>query len=297
MSHPLPGAPTPATYLRAALPALPGIGSLPGVRRSGVALPDRRLEAQDVVPDPSHLERYAAVCGFARRSELPLTYPHVLGFGLQMQLLTGRDFPFPAVGIVHVANRFEASRPLSVDEPLDLTVHARDLALHAKGRQFDVVTEASAGGMVVWRGTSTYLRRGAGGRASSPAPGPRLAEPPTGPGVWRVAGDTGRRYASVSGDRNPIHLTRLTARALGFPRPIAHGMWTVARALAAVENRLPPDPVVDVAFASPVMLPTTVRFGYRSGTGGAELAVTSRDGDRVHLVGTVSAGGLSPARP
>lgn len=293
----LPGAPTPATYLRAALPALPGIGSLPGVRRSGDVLPDRRLESRGVVTDPAHLARYADVCGFAHRGDLPLTYPHVLGFGLQMQLLTARDFPFPAVGIVHVANRFEAARPLPADEPLDVTVQARDLALHAKGRQFDVVTEARADGELVWRGTSTYLRRGAGGRSSSRAPGPQLAEPPTGPALWRVAADTGRRYAAVSGDRNPIHLTRLTARALGFPRPIAHGMWTVARCLAAIENRLPRDPVVDVAFASPVLLPTTVRFGYRSGADGGELAVTSPDGGRVHLVGTVRTGGLSAPRP
>ena len=45
--------------------------------------------------------------------------------------------------------------------------------------------------------------------------------PPGGP-QWRLSGDLGRRYAAVSGDHNPIHLYPLTAKALGFPRQIAH---------------------------------------------------------------------------
>lgn len=286
----LPGAPTPATYLRAALPAVPGIGSLPGIRRSGNTLPTGTRQAEAVTVDPDHLARYAEVCGFGLRADLPLTYPHVLAFGLQMQLLTGSDFPFPAVGLVHIANRFEASRPLATAERLDLSVRAADLRLHTKGHQFSVVTEVSEGGETVWRGTSTYLRRGPGGRPGD-GPGPRLDDPPVGPAVWRVPGDTGRRYAAVSGDRNPIHLSALTARAFGFARPIAHGMWTAARCLAAIEGRLPADPDVDIAFAKPVMLPTTVAFGYRDTADGGELAVTGRDGERVHLVGTVRAGG------
>ena len=43
----------------------------------------------------------------------------------------------------------------------------------------------------------------------------------------------------MSGDHNPIHLYPLTAKALGFRRQIAHGMWSLARCVAAVENRLP----------------------------------------------------------
>ena len=67
----------------------------------------------------------------------------------------------------------------------------------------------------------------------------RSTRTPTGTVEWRLPGDLGRRYAAVSGDRNPIHLYPLTAKALGFPRQIAHGMWSLARCVAALENRLP----------------------------------------------------------
>ena len=97
----------------------------------------------------------------------------------------------------------------------------------------------------VWPGRSTYLRRGGGTARSRRGP----SDPPTGPAsLVRVPDDIGRRYAAVSGDRNPIHLHALAAKAFGFPSAIAHGMWLKARALAALEGRLPDAFTVDVAF-------------------------------------------------
>jgi acyl dehydratase len=104
--------------------------------------------------------------------------------------------------------------------------------------------------------------------------------------VWRVPADTGRRYAAVSQDRNPIHLYPLTARMFGFKTAIAHGMWTTARVLAELAPRLPGAFTVDVAFGAPVPLPATVRL-----LAGGDLGfrLVSQDGARTHLYGTVSA--------
>ena len=110
-----------------------------------------------------HLTAYNAVCGFALRDALPLTYPHVLGFPLQMKLMTGSGFPFPLPGLVHVANRITQSRPLTLDESLEITVSARDLRPHPQGTQVDVVTSVSG----VWEGVSTYLRRTGGSSGAS----------------------------------------------------------------------------------------------------------------------------------
>lgn len=40
-------------------------------------------------------------------------------------------------------------------------------------------------------------------------------------------------------DLNPIHLHALTAKAFGFPRALAHGMYTSARAFSACLNAAP----------------------------------------------------------
>jgi acyl dehydratase len=114
--------------------------------------------------------------------------------------------------------------------------------------------------------------------------------------TWRLGGDVGRRYAAVSGDHNPIHLYPLTARALGFKRQIAHGMWSAARCVAALENRLPDAVTVDVAFRRPLFLPATVAFGVKqTDTGTAFVLADARSG-ALHLQGRTDHATSSPRR-
>jgi acyl dehydratase len=182
-------------------------------------------------------------------------------------------------------------RPVLVGEPFDLRVRAENLAPHDKGRTVDVVAEARVGDELAWEGVSTYLQRERGGSGGGSRNGTareaREAEEPQRPrAVWSVPGDIGRRYASVSGDSNPIHLYGLTAKLFGMPRPIAHGMWLKARCLAALEDTLPAGYSVDVRFKLPLYLPGKVAFSASSGDGG--FAVHSvRDG-KPHLVGEVA---------
>jgi acyl dehydratase len=269
-------------YPRAAL-----AGLLPG-GKGGSTLPDLELVQPGVRVDPAALAAYNRVCGFRLTDELPVTYPHILAFPLQIALMTEKAFPFPLLGMVHVANRITQHRPVRLDETFTLRVRAENLRSHEKGRQFDVVSELVAGDDgPVWTDVSTYLRRG-GGSGGGSGRREQLA-PPSPNAVWAVPGDIGRRYAGVSGDRNPIHLHPLTARLFGFSSAIAHGMWSKARSLAALEGRLPEAFTVDVRFKLPVLLPARVAFtSWRTGDGWAfELWNARRP--QPHLEGAVTA--------
>jgi hypothetical protein len=262
-----------AVYLKAAVGALPGAGRLPFVAGGGGEMPDATFEAQAVRPDLTRVADYARVCGFRVRDELPATYPHVLAFPLQMRLMTDGSFPFSPVGLVHIANRIEVRRPLRVDEALDLRVRPGE---HDGGGVFSLLTEARSKGEVAWLEESMLLHRGSG---SAP---PRSEDDQAAYAFvaeWRLPGDLGRRYASVSGDRNPIHMHAWTAKLFGFPRAIAHGMWTKARCLAALEPSLPDAYEVSVEFRKPLLLPGRVAFE-RSGE-----RFRVRGGERVHLSG------------
>ncbi|WP_410667019.1 MaoC family dehydratase [Amycolatopsis sp. cmx-4-68] len=258
---------------------------LGGVLRkpSGSSLPDTELVRTGVVVDPAHLAAYNTVCGFRLSDELPATYPHMLAFPLQMALMTEPGFPFPLLGMVHVTNRITQHRPLRLGEPLTVRVRAENLRPHEKGRQFDVISEAQVGAETVWTDVSTYLRRGAG--SGAPSRREQLA-PPTPDATWRIPADIGRRYAEVSGDRNPIHLHPLTARLFGFPKAIAHGMWTKAHALAAFEGRLPEAFTVEVRFKQPVLLPAKAAFTSWATPEGWAFELWSAS--KPHLDGTIT---------
>ena len=275
-------------YLRAAVSAV-------GPRAA--ALPDT-VVTRDLTVDRADVAAYARACGFRLSDALPPTYPHVLGFALQVELMAGRSFPLPLPGLVHVANTITVHRRIGAGEPLRVAVHAERFAAHPKGATVDLVTAVDAGGGRVWDGRSTYLARGARAPGPDPAPDAGAAASPAGPldgppsAVWRVPDDTGRRYAAVSGDVNPIHLHPLTARAFGFPRAIAHGMWTAARAAAALEGRLPDALVFGVAFGRPLLLPSRVELRSRERDGTWALEVRGPKGP--HLTATcrpVVAGG------
>jgi hypothetical protein len=275
--------------LKAALPVLPGISLLPGVRKTGSTLPRVTLTRPDVRVSRDHVAAYSEVCGFGLKASLPVTYPHLLAFPLHMAIMTDRGFPFPAVGTVHLENAITQHRPVSPDEPLQVTARPQHLRAHPRGSAFDIATEVRVAGELVWEETSTFLRRGPGGD-TPPGPGPEFEEVTASGIEWRLRADLGRRYAAVSGDHNPIHLYGLTAKAFGFPRQIAHGMWSKARCLAALDGRLPDAVRVEVAFKKPILLPGTVAFGSRRTDHGYAFALTSPGTGAPHVLGRTTAG-------
>ncbi|MFD8818558.1 MaoC family dehydratase [Streptomyces sp. NPDC059627] len=243
------------------------------------AFPRTRLLLPGVRPDLDKLAAYERVCGFATGDDgLPVTYPHVLGFPLAMRLMSAREFPLPLLGLVHTSIEIERYAELPADGTYDMAVHVEKLSPHRRGTEATVATGVRVGEDVVWESRSTYLARHrtryTGERAGSepPEPLPVVEE-------WRIAGDVGRRYGAASGDRNPIHLHPLTARLFGFPRAIAHGMWTVARCLAA--HGVPEAAEVRAEFRAPVLLPGTVEYAAEGGR------FQLRSGNRVHVEGTV----------
>ena len=238
------------------------------------------------------LAAYDKVCGFALRDTLPATYLHVLVFPLQMTLMADRRFPLGMPGLVHVRNRIIQHRPVDAGESLTLRSSARALRPHEKGAQVDLVGEVRVGDELIWEGVSTYLSRGASVPGETvPVRHVAVDLEPDAPtnAVWEVPGDMGRRYATVSGDVDPMHLSSLAAKAFGFPRAPVQGMWTKAHALAAIESRLPDAYVVDVDFGEPLLMPSNVNFFAAQQDQGWDFAVRPAEGVGEHLRGTVRA--------
>jgi acyl dehydratase len=289
-----------SSYLRA-LPFPRRSHRVPGTAPSPTAgLPSDRLAVRHDLIDRDLMARYDRVCGFRVADELAPTFPHVLGFPLAMHLMTRRDFPLPLLGLVHIRNVITQHGALTADQPLTIEVFADNLRPHRAGQQVDVHTVAVLEHEVAWEETSTYLRRGprppARTAETATVARPRSEPQPTAEAPvirWRVAADIGRRYAAVSGDRNPIHLFPVTAKAFGFPRAIAHGMWLAARTLAAIEPRLPSAYSVEIDFKAPVSLPATVELealpGSGPSAGGWELKVHTVSTGKPNLIGTIAA--------
>ena len=275
-----------ASYVRALIPKRPRPRSFPA------ALP--ALTHNAGAASPTRLRAYRELCAFPLSPVLPITYPHLTAFPMAMLLMTQRDFPFPVLGLVHIRNVIEQPRPISAAEPLTFHVSIAQPNEHPRGSAFDVTADACGeSGEIVWHSVSTYLhrtRKSPSVRKPDPAP---LTPTPT---TWHLPADLGRRYASISGDRNLIHLYPWTARLFGFPRQIAHGMWTTARCLAALEAAdrptSPPAAIrASVDFRAPVLLPSPVTFTTSSALDDAtatDFVLQASSTGRTHLTGRVA---------
>jgi acyl dehydratase len=296
-------------YLRTAAALVPGASHLPGVPGAGSTIPELEITLREVPIEPGRLRAYRELCGFAHGELVPCTFPHVLAFPLHMALMADGRFPFGAVGLVHVQNEIRQLRALRPQERLSFTVRATAPERHPRGRTFAILTSACVGDELVWSERSTMLRRERSGPAPTRADGrdgstsdsaqgatePRPQAASSGEAAtvltrtrWKLPGDLGRRYGAVSGDRNPIHMHALGGKAFGFPRAIAHGMWTKARCVAELEPELPETFTVDVRFRRPIAIPTSVSFECDRDGDVLRFSVRNAAGDALHLEGTAA---------
>ncbi len=280
--------PMPLLFARAGAALVPGASHLPFVGGGGGEIPEFALILNDVAIDRDRLAAYDRVCAFALGDTLPATYPHMLAFPLHLALMTDGRFPYPAIGLVHIANRIVQHRPIDAGEQLSLRVWATAPEPHPRGKQFSIYSQASSQDELVWEEVSTNLRRGRDDPDAPVRSGPPSAESLRASATWRCPGDLGRRYGSVSGDLNPIHVHSLSARLFGFRSAIAHGMWTKARCLAALGRQLPDAFAVEVAFKRPILLPATVEYAEARDDNQIRFGVRDVERATPHVDGLVS---------
>lgn len=254
------------------------------------ALPQVTYVRPHVVVDAKKVAAYAKVCGFSKAHGVPMLFLHIEAFPLAMMLFGSKRFPWPAMGTVHLANSATLHQRVHVGDDLRIEMQTGELFKHEKGQVLTLHARALRDGQLVWESTWTLLRMGVRQPQGAPYVSAVGELPALSPQADFYAGSgIGRRYGLMSGDINPIHLSAITAKFLGFRRAVAHGMWTKAKALSTLMPR------EDVAYASvlvefktPLFLPSKASLWAAREEQGAVFEVRNARGDKPHLRGRVS---------
>ncbi|MBI3523977.1 MAG: hypothetical protein HY066_05515 [Betaproteobacteria bacterium] len=210
--------------------------------------------------DGQHVARYRTFVGFIDDATVPLSYFYLLAQRAQLAAMLDPEFSFSVPGMVHVENDLRILNAIDPALPFDLDVLAIQETPSQNGKLYVVLKVLfKQAGMERVVCISRYLaHRGKGGAARQAREPNHEAnhEPVT---SWSLPADIGRHYAKLSGDFNPIHLWPWSARLLGFRRPIAHGMYSVAKAQAALEaDGVGKITRLSARFIKPVTLPGEV---------------------------------------
>jgi acyl dehydratase len=264
-------------------------GALPFVRR-GAQLPDRTVTVDELAIDRANVAEYAEVTGLRYGDAVPLTYPFALTFPSVMSLVSGFDFPFAAMGSVHIENEITQYRPIRATDTVNIAVHAENLREHRKGLLVDVVTDISVGNEVAWHQVTTFLHQQRTSLSDEPKPPPqKQPKLPAPKAILRISPGQIRRYAAVGGDHNPIHTSSVGAKLFGFPTAIAHGMFSAAAVLANLEASLPDAVTYSVRFGKPVLLPASAGLYVDQVQGGWDISLRNIAKGYPHLTGTLRA--------
>lgn len=253
-------------------------------------LPQAEYSVDAVKINRKHLSSYNKICGYQDLDTLPPLYLGILSMPLQLSLMVGEDFPFAILGIVHIRNTVEQFKPVNVTDTIALATRFGEITPHEKGKLFTFITTAKVKGEVVWESVAYYLARG---KTEGVVPAAKKEARITAKANdinedFVLPEDLGRRYALISGDFNFIHIHAVTAKAFGFKRAIAHGMWTKARSLAAL-GTLPDAYFIDVQFKLPVFLPNKVHLQAQKVGKKTKFELTGAKDGKPHLFGTLQA--------
>lgn len=274
-------------YGRAIMPGRAGKGG----HYSASDIPELEASISAARTDTPGIREYRRVCGFPASSHCPITWPHILAFPLHIRLMTDNAFPLPLLGLVHLRNRIEQHRAVGQGETLELGARIANATDTDRGIEFDLVTTALASGRAIWTENSTILYRQPTGSGEKKSGGnPPAPEMLPGQATIQAPGNIGFQYGRVSGDMNPIHLHPLTARVFGFPRAIAHGMWSKARCLALLEEAEGPleHATVETQFKKPLFLPGTAILTWQRGaSGNMPFRLLNKDASAPHLEGSL----------
>ncbi|QRN41151.1 MAG: dehydratase [Neisseriaceae bacterium] len=220
-------------------------------------LPVKRLILRNYQLSPEEVKKYTDNTQLANSKILPLTYLYSVAFPMVIKLLTEPDFPYTPVGLVHLYNTINRYKEVATDAVVDIYVHTEKIREHRAGLLIDVVTEVYVGSELVWSQVSTMLHKQ---KTSLSSMSREFSEPfdksnITSQETIKATVDIIRKYASISGDRNPIHMSPITAKIFGFPQIIAHGSWMMARILSSSEAQLPSSCTYNVQFGKPFLVP------------------------------------------
>lgn len=243
---------------------------------------------------PGGPDGFFALTGLEGHPDWMLLYPHVVGFRLQMEVLTRRQFPFPIWRSLQIRNHLLLHETFASGDSLDLEARVGQRRNLEKGVEIDLHGAARSNGRLVWESVNTFYYRGPVGSPEARSP---MAESPhvAGPEVarWRSPSGGGVRFGALTGDYNGIHLSDRYARLFGFRRALLHPQRVIGQCLAHLEPVELVLPVrLDVWLKGPVFYASEVAL--RSSAHGFALFV--QGDERPAIVGRRTAGDVQPLR-
>lgn len=263
--------------------------------RRGDEFPRLVLRWSDLRIEPHHWAAFCAATGLREAQEIPVLYPHVLGFRLQMALLTHPAFALPIWRALQIRDRLVRHAHIDRSGRFELETRVDAHRPVAKGLEVDLCSRLAQGPACVWESRVTYFYRGYGGpfvaaaaadaAAAPPPPAPDLSLAPV-VERWRMPDGGGWRFGALTGDYNGIHWSRWYARRFGFQTAFIHPQRVAGLCLARLQEPSSEAQTLDMWLRGPVPYGANVELAAGIGHDGLQFALSLAGDRRRALIGS-----------
>lgn len=211
-----------------------------------------------VKPDLKKLEAFKKMFGYTSEY-VPSTYWHTRFLGIRILLASDPKFPFPLPGMVHLTDTIRQYHNILPTDVLWMECYLGDFLAHEKGTAFETITKLYRDDVLVWEENTVNLYIGKsklGDKEYNSYEFPKLQQPKE--EKLYIPTNMGRKYAKISGDFNPIHVSVIGAKLFGFKKSLMHGWYGLNKILAQNQPIMLEKHELFVAFKKPLFLPGNV---------------------------------------
>lgn len=244
---------------------------------------------EDIRINTAKMDAFLSYFGFQSKS--PLVYLYVLAQRAQIKVMLDHEFTLPIPGMIHVENLLTQSLEYNRDKPF----HIRATMKVPYKEEGSLIPISEIHFMQEEKKVayckSTYLAKRKSAKKSPKKEKiiPEIASLLHQDSL-KLDVSLARKYAAISGDKNPIHTSSLLAKVFGLKDAIMHGWYSVCLAEKQFE-KFSSERIKEIAvnFISPISLPSssTFKFG-KDKADSISFQVKSDQEEKVLLCGNLS---------
>jgi hypothetical protein len=248
----------------------------------------KKYVMENIKPDLKKLQAFKQMFGY-KSTFVPSTYWHTRFFGVRILLASDKTFPFPLPGMVHLTDTIKQYENILPTDNLRMECSLGDYLVHEKGTAFETTTKLYRGNELVWEENTVNLHIGKtkfANKEYNTYEFPELIQPKA--EQLLIPANTGRKYAKISGDFNPIHIHPLGAKLFGFKKSLMHGWYGLNKILSQNQDMMTKPHELFVAFKKPLFLPGDVILKQSQTGEGIQFEIADRKEGYPNLKGKLN---------
>lgn len=203
---------------------------------------------------------------------LPISFAFIAGFKPMMKALGHKNFAFSPIGMIHLSAEFNQHQPIDYTAPYHVVIKVKQNRRHPLGKLVQLEEQFYQHEQCCLTNKNILLKKLRSIDSVKKIPEMTFSQPRN----INIDQHTARKYAKISYDYNPIHISNRLAKLFGMPAAVIHGMH-LAHLLLVNKNITASR--FKIEFKKPCLLPSTVGFDQQN----QQYQVFSGESD-LHLI-------------